>query len=177
MYWVTAETQTGLQVKAASVQLVMWSHTWIIKIIPKALWVHVSAAELLTLDCLMTRSKRNKLFARRIFGITLALKLSQNKNLHRETNYILLHIALVPFKRYCQAFSSLSFTSVKVQLLGNSLLLSQPLLHLQETPGSFWPAAEESDAKDLCQNERLLIYSNSCWRRGLAQEQSFIKCN
>lgn len=156
----------------------MWSHTWIIKVIPKAVWVHISAAELLTLDYLMTGSKRRKLFRRAIFGITLVLKLSQNKNRHHDTNQTLHHTPLDPFKHCCQAISTLSFTSVKVQLLGNSISLSQPHLHLQKTPpGSFWPAAEESDVKELCQNEELLIYSNSCQRRELAQEQSFIESN
>lgn len=63
-----AETspQNNLQVKVASVQLI-WSRCWIIKVIPKAVEVHVPAAGLLALDYLMTGSKKQKLFARAIF--------------------------------------------------------------------------------------------------------------
>lgn len=82
----------------------------------------------------MTGSKRRKLFSRAIFGITLVLKLSQNKNLHHDTNQTLHHTPLVIFKHCCQAISTLSFTFLKVQLLGNLVSLSQPHLHLQETP-------------------------------------------
>lgn len=141
----------------------MWSHTRIIKVIPKAVWVYISAAELLTLDCLTTVSKRS------IFGIALIPKLSQNKNLHHEVNHTLHDTPEVPSKYFCQAISTL-LISVKVQMLSSLVLLSQPHFYLQKTPlGSFWTAAEE---KELCQNEGLLIYPNSCQRRDPKNEVS-----
>lgn len=122
----------------------MWSHTWIIKVISKTAWVHISTAEWSASDNLMIEFKRSKLFARVVFGIILAIKLSQNK-----TSIIiqtLHHTPLVIFTHCCHAIRTLSFTSLKVQLLGN--LVFQSHFYIWESPsGSLWPDPKEEQCK------------------------------